>query len=177
MKKTFKKYVESGLILTSKTHPKSTQNCPKSTHSDPKISPGNPKNCTFGPPNEAEQNQTAPFWAPKKNDRLPWRPLGHLLCPQTRSQEPLGTSQKSFKAKNANVKMSSVFPSKNEPWRTFANPGPSKRAPLGPDQLSREPPGRPLGRQTHLAGASRALPENPTGPNFETIQFFEKQKR
>ena len=105
-----------------------------------------------------------PFWAQKKIYRRSWAPPGHLLCPQTRSRDPLGTSQKSFKAENKNLKISKGFTSKVEPWRTFADPGPSKRAPLGPDQLSRGPPGRPLGRQTHLPGPSRAPPGNPQGP-------------
>ena len=74
--------------------------------------------------------------------------------------------------KNENLKISPVFPSKIEPWRTFASPGPSQRASIGPDQVSRGPPKRLSGRPMHLSGPSLNAPGNPTGPNWKKIVFF-----
>ena len=93
-----------------------------------------------------------------------------MLCPTLRG--PLGTLQESFKAKNENLKISPVFPSKIEPWRPLAVPGPSQRALLGPDQVSRGPPKRLSGRPMHLSGPSLNAPGNPTGPNSKKIAFF-----
>ena len=61
-------------------------------------------------------------------------------------------------AKKENLKIRSLFPSKFEPWRTFADPGPPKKGPLDPchfpegllgnlwsaKSTSRDPPWRSL---------------------------------
>ncbi len=129
----------------------------------------------FGPSRIGQRvpfSRGPPFGARQKIDRLPWRPLRRLLCPRTRSQDPLGTSQKSFRAKNENVKTNPGNTSKFKPWRTFADPGPPKKGLNGPDQVSRGPPVRPPGRQTHASGPSLDPPRNPTGPNLEKTRFF-----
>ena len=60
------------------------------------------------------------------------------------------------------------------PWPTFAAPGRSKRTPMGPDQLSRGPPGRPLERKTHLWRPSLSLPGKPIGLSLKKTFVFEK---
>ena len=64
--------------------------------------------------------------------------------------------------------------SKFVPWPTFAAPGRSKRTPMGPDQLSRGPPGRPLERKTHLWRPSLSLPGKPIGLSLKKTLVFEK---
>ena len=103
---------------------------------------------TLGPPLGPQSEIGAP----------PWAPLWNSCCSAARSRDPLGAFQKSFKAKNGNLKISSVFPSKIEPWRTFADPGPPKKGPLGPVPLSRGPPWKSLERKTHLWEPSLAPP-------------------
>ena len=104
----------------------------------------------LGPPSGPQGELGAP----------PWAPLWNSCCSAPRSGDPLGAFQKSFKAKNKNLKISPVFTSKIKPWRTFADPGPPKKGPLGPVPLSRGPPWKFLGRPTHVLGPSLAPPEN-----------------
>ena len=104
----------------------------------------------------------------------PWAPLWNSCCSAARSRDPLGDFQKSFKAKIENLKIRQVFPSKFEPWRTFADPRPPKKGPLGPVPLSRGPPWKSLERKTHLSGPSLALPENLTGPILKKHCFLSK---
>ena len=134
--------------------------------------PPGPRHAPLGLGQWSPETLGLPFGPQSELDRLSWAPLGHLLCPRTRSQDPLGTSQKSFRAKNENVKISPGNTSKFEPWRTFADPGPPKKGLNGPDQVSRGPPVRPPGRQTHASGPSLDPPRNPTGPNLEKTRFF-----
>ena len=107
-------------------------------------------------------------------DPPPSAPLWNCFCSAPRSGDPLGTFQKSFKAKNENVKTSPGFTSKLKPWRTFADPGPPKKGPLGPDPLFRGPPWKFLRGQTHVSGPSLAPLENPSEPNSKKTCFFKK---
>ena len=102
----------------------------------------------FGTPSGPQSELGAP----------PWAPLWNSCCSAPRSGDPLGTFQESFKAKNENLKIRQLFPSKIEPRRTFADPGPPKKGPLGPDSLSRGPPWKFLRGQTHVSGPSLAPP-------------------
>ena len=131
------------------------------------VRPGPAQGSLFvlGPPSGPQSELGAP----------PWAPLWNSCCSAARSRDPLGAFQKSFKAKNGNLKISPVFPSKIEPWRTFADPGPPKKGPLGPVPLSRGPPWKFLRGQTHVSGPSLAPPENPSEPNLKKNVFFEKR--
>ena len=132
----------------------------------------------LGPPSGAQSEFGAP----------PWAALWTSCCSPPRSGDPLGAFQKSFKAKNKNLKISPVFPSKIEPWRTFADPGPPKKAPHGPDRFLGGPPrrlqgrspentkapGRPLGRQILVSEPSLANPRNCKDENDKKTSFFRK---
>ena len=62
-----------------------------------------------------------------------------------------------------------------KPWRTFADPRPPKKGPLGPDPLFRGPPWKFLRGQTHVSGPSLAPLENPSEPNLKKTCFFKKK--
>ena len=137
----------------------------------------------------------SPPRGPKKTRSVilspPWAPLGPLTALQgllggrlgrrTRFRDPLGTCQKPLGAKNEIVNISWVLPSKFEPWRTLADPGPPKKAPHGLNQLFGGPPrrlqgrspentkapGRPLGRQTLVSEPSLAPPRNYKDANYK----------
>ena len=143
-----------------------------------------------------------PQGAPKKIDRalfaalgLRFGPrhrsrdlLGGHLGPRTRSWDPLGTFLKPLQAKNEIVNISLVLPSKFDPWRTLADPGPSKKVPHGPDRFLGGPPrrlqgrspentkapGRPLGRQILVSEPSLANPRNYKDANYKKTLFFRK---
>ena len=115
-----------------------------------------------------------PFGPQSELEKLSWPSLGTLLCPRTHSQDPLEAFQKAFRAKNEIVKICPGFPSEFVPWPTFAAPERSKRTPLGPDQLSRGPPGKPLERKTHLPRPSLSLPGKPIGLSLKKTFVFEK---
>ena len=114
--------------------------------------------------------------------------LGGHLGRRTRSWDPLGTFLKPLEAKNEIVNISLVLPSKFEPWRTLADPGPPKKAPHGLNQLFGGPPrrlqgrspentkapGRPLGRQILVSEPSLANPRNYEDENYKKTLFFQK---
>ena len=110
-----------------------------------------------------------PIWPPLGLDRLSRAPLGRLLGRPTRFREPLGPFKKALEAKNGNVKIRPVFPSKFEPWRTFADPGPPQKAPLGPDPLYQGPPWTPPRRQKHVLGPVL----DPSGINIKKKHNFD----
>ena len=114
--------------------------------------------------------------------------LGGHLGRRTRSWDPLGTFLKPLEAKNEIVNISLVLPSKFEPWRTLADPGPPKKAPHGPDRFFGGPPrrlqgrspentkapGRPLGRQILVSEPSLANPRNYKDENYKKNVIFSK---
>ena len=146
------------------------------------------------------------FWPPlgpnKKIDRSIFAALGLRFGPRPRSRDllggrlgrrthswdPLGTFLKPLEAKNEIVNISLVLPSKFEPWRTLADPGPPKKAPHGLNQLFGGPPrrlqgrspentkapGRPLGRQILVSEPSWANPRNYKDENYKKTSFFQK---
>ena len=114
----------------------------------------------------------SPFGPQSELEKLSWPSLGTVFCRRTHSQDPLEAFQKAFRAKNETVKICPGFPTKFVPWRTFAAPGRSKTTSMGPDQLSRGPPGKPLERKTHLPRPSLSLPGKPIGLSFKNKHMF-----
>ena len=98
-----------------------------------------PRLFRFGPP-----------WGPNKKSIDPfWPPLGSTLPLPTLS----GPSQdlpKNVQSEKWTIETTWGFTSKVKPWLRFANPGPPKKDPSGPDQLSRGLPEIQLGRPPHF---------------------------
>ncbi len=146
----------------------------------------------FGPPRGPKKKNDRSFLA-SLGPRVGPRPrsrdlLGGRFGRRTRSRDPLGTFQKPLGAKNEIVNISWVLPSKLKPRRTFADPGPPRKAPHGPDQFFGGPPrrlqgrspentkapGRPRGRQTLVSEPSFFTPGNHKDAIYRKTCFFRK---
>ena len=104
-----------------------------------------------------------PPLGPKVNlKNFPGPPFGPSFALEHTPRTLSRPSKKRSGPKNEIVEICTGFPSEFVPWPTFAAPGRSKRTPMGPDQLSRGPPGKPLERSK----AHRA--------QFENKHVFEK---